>query len=530
MNGKKNGIWFDVQKKYKNSIVQITTHSGSFNLAEAYRPPEVRKARGSGVLITKEGHIITNAHVVEGALTVTFRSEVAGNIDLDVIIIATCPHKDIALLKATEDALQKIQPFIPLEFGDDHDLIHTEEVIAVGFPLGRERIKWTIGIVSGYETPETDDASINQSYIQTDAAINPGNSGGGLLNQQGQLVGINAAGFLLMQNISFAIPSRVVLSILRDLFKREGKEDKIVPPPRLGVILQKVTVDHFLSMRVVDMNDQIGERIKEVIPGTPLKGIKEGDIIQWIEYSDPYSDKTSFDTDMYRNGICIRCNNKPDTVIEISRYGNIKLFSKDDSGNKLESQFSKDRKVTLLEVLDTVPSHTPLSFGILRNGTKVLLKNIPFKNEEVQAISKVFPPFSKLDYLIFAGTVWIPLTTNIINMIGETRHVCEFLPFRNRNEPRVMLAQIFPKTDIEQTGAFERSEIVESVNNIHVGTLGKMRQVILEAAKRSSFVMIQMRSGNELIIDPAKANEQDKFIHQAFSIKPNDFTRQLWAL
>ncbi len=529
MDKPKNNGWIDMQKKYKNSIVQITTHSGSFNLGEPYRPPEVRKSRGSGFLITKEGHFLTNAHVVEGAITVTFRSEVAGNTDLDVDIIGICPHKDIALLKVSPKDLSKIQPFAPMEFGDDNKLIHTEQLVAIGFPLGRERIKFTVGAFSGLETPETDDGSINQSYIQTDVAINPGNSGGPLVNQEGKVVGINAAGFLLMQNISFAIPSRVVLSILRDLFLREGKEDKIVPPPRLGVVLHKITDDHFLAAGITKEADQLGKRVKEVIPGTPLKGIKEGDIIQWIEYSDPYTNKSSFDTDMYRNGVCINCSNEPDTIIEISKYGNIKLIKK-NNGQEIESQFSQDRKVTLLEVLDTIPSNTSLNFAILRNGVLRSLNDIPFKNEKVQAIGRVFPPFSTLDYVIFAGIVWIPLSTNIINMIGESKHICEFLPFRNRNEPRVMLAQIFPRTDAEQTEALERTEIIESVNEIKVNTLDQLRNIITESTRRKSYIIIKMKSGSEFIINPMRANAQDKFVHNAFSIKPNNFTRKLWDM
>lgn len=522
-----NGFWLSIQKKYKNSVVQITTYSGNYNLGEPYKSPDIKSSRGSGFIITKQGHVLTNAHVVDAAITVTFRSEVSGNEDLKIDVISICHHKDVALLKIPDELLTKIEPFTPFEFADDHLAEPTSSVLTMGFPLGKEKIKFTTGVISGYETPDSEEGTTNQSYIQIDAAINKGNSGGPLTNSQGKVLGINAAGYLEAQNVGFAIPSRVVLSILRDMFNHQNNNftNKLTTAPRLGVILQQVTVDHFIARGIDNEDQQTGLRVKEIIPGTPLKGIREGDIIKTIKYSDPFKDKNAFKIDGYFNDQCLRCNEKPDTIIHISRHGNIKLM---DLRTNKELIFTKDRKVSLPEVLDTIPSNTPITLEILRNDKNISLDNLPFKNEELQGIYRLYPPFSPQEYVIFGGCVWVPLSTNILNIIGTSKYLCEFIPFKNRNMPRIMLSQIFPKTDIEQTKAFEISEVITKINGLIINTLADFRMVILSAYQENTYIIIETNSGNEITLDPEKVNDQDRYVHESFSIKPDEFTEQLW--
>ena len=197
--------WFDVQKRLKNSVVQILATQGDFNIAQPYVPPEIKNARGSGFLITSAGHILTNAHVVANLLSVTFRSEQSGGLDLKATLIAICPAKDVALLKCDEDDLIHLGEFEPLPFADDQKLSQMQSVMVAGYPLGR-RLTFTAGVVSGYEAPDGEATEGSQSYIQIDAPMNPGNSGGPLITLEGKVVGVNSAGIpsAVAQNTNFA--------------------------------------------------------------------------------------------------------------------------------------------------------------------------------------------------------------------------------------------------------------------------------------------------------------------------------------
>ncbi len=525
-------IWYEIQSKHRTSIVQIFATHGAYNIPEPYMVPTTRDARGSGFLISKEGHIITNAHVVASLITLSFRAEQSGNQDLDAELIAICPAKDVALLKASPEALKELGQFTPMQFGDDHKIHQMQPVMAGGFPLGRERIKFTAGVASGYEAPETEDGSSSQSYIQVDLVINPGSSGGPLITTDGKVVGINSAGVpsKIAQNTNFAIPARVVLSIMRELFAREHdlSMSKVVLPPTLGLTFQRVTTHHFSAAGFNDPEDQIGMRVKEIIPGTPFTDVKPGDIIQTIQYADPYHVPESFEIEMYRSDVCLRCNDAPDTEIIISRTANIKVMNLETNQ---EAKFTQDRKVTLQEVIDTIPVDTILILEVMRpsakniGNTREVFRN---KNGDMM-IQKLFPPFDKLDYLLFGGAVFIPLSVNVLNVLGTTKYLCEFMPFKARYKPRVMITKIFPNTDIREIDSINPTEIIKSVNGQKISDLEQIRQIISSVKQnRIRFVTIMFRSGKELVLDINKAIEQDKVIHEKFEIKPDKFTSQLW--
>ena len=172
---------------------------------------------GSGFIVHPDGYVVTNNHVIEGALGISV--ELADGRKLPADLISTDPDADLALLRIHSDT-----PLPTLELGDSSDLMIGEPVIAVGNPLGYSHSVST-GIVSALHrdidaerhdqsaTPLKGEDAALRDLIQTDAAINPGNSGGPLLNAYGQVIGINTAIRGDAQNIGFAIP----IDRLRDL-------------------------------------------------------------------------------------------------------------------------------------------------------------------------------------------------------------------------------------------------------------------------------------------------------------------------
>lgn len=535
---KQDSSWDGIQKRLRNSVVQIFVTRGDFNILEPYSTPVIREARGSGFLITKEGHILTNAHVVAGLIRCYIRAEQSENQNIRVELVAVCPNKDVAMLKCLPEDLALLGEYESMEFADDHRLDPMSKVMAVGYPLGRERIKFTEGITSGYETSDSDEGSGPQSYIQIDAALNPGNSGGPLVNQEGKVVGINSAGIpsAIAQNTNFAIPTRVVLSVTRELFARDNnpKLRKIVEPTSLGMTFQRVTSAHFAKLGFTNEADMVGLRVKDVIPGCPFKEIKSGDILRAISYADPYNHDSAFDISNYRDGQCIRCGDQPDTEIEISRTDTIRLFV--NSKYDKESDFTAGRKVSLQEMMDGIPIDTPLILEIVRPSLKgsptqkIVTTEGIFRSVDVMKIVKVYPPIDKLDHLLFGGAVWVPLNANLVEALAATKYICEFQAFDKRYVRRVIVTRLFPMTDIATMESINPTESVTKVNNTKIETLDDMRKAILDAASKDRYITITLHSGKEIVLDIERSRKQDEEVRKQFGIPEDDFSKKLNSL
>ncbi|MBZ0100009.1 MAG: trypsin-like peptidase domain-containing protein, partial [Taibaiella sp.] len=180
---------------------------------DMFQPPQM--GAGSGVVVSPDGYIVTNNHVVAGAdvVTVTFNDRYT----TDAKLIATDPSTDIAVLKIDGENL----PY--MEYGNSEDVRLGQWVLAVGYPLTLDATV-TAGIVSAKSRSlginRTQSASAIESFIQTDAAVNPGNSGGALVNTKGQLIGINAAIASptgSYAGYSYAIPSNIVKKVVEDI-------------------------------------------------------------------------------------------------------------------------------------------------------------------------------------------------------------------------------------------------------------------------------------------------------------------------
>ncbi|NWJ68200.1 trypsin-like peptidase domain-containing protein [Marine Group I thaumarchaeote] len=234
---------------------------------------------GSGFVYDNLGHIITNAHVVDGAdkATVTFLDGSQYNAE----IIGKDKFTDIAVIKVSE----KPRLLHPLEIGDSSLLQVGEQVAAIGNPFGLSG-SMTSGIVSqiGRLIAAQDSGFSIPDVIQTDAAINPGNSGGPLLNMRGQVIGINTA----IQSISgefvgigFAVPSNTVSKIVPTLIE-EGK----YPHPWIGISGKDIDPD---LARVLDLKQAKGFLVITVVDDSPadkagLKGMSQTQIINGEEY------------------------------------------------------------------------------------------------------------------------------------------------------------------------------------------------------------------------------------------------------
>ncbi len=230
----------------------------------------LERSLGSGVVISKDGYIVTNNHVVEGAESIRIAFNDRETYQAE--IIGTDPATDVALIKI--DPTRDL-PF--LEFGDSDALRVGEQVMAVGNPFGVGQTV-TMGIVSA--KGRSIGLMNYEDHIQSDAAINPGNSGGAMVNMRGEVVGINSAILSRSggsQGIGFAIPANMVQRILTAL-----REDGEVKRAWLGVQVRPVT------QNVADyygLDKPTGVLVDQVTDGAPAEdaGLEEGDIILSVD-------------------------------------------------------------------------------------------------------------------------------------------------------------------------------------------------------------------------------------------------------
>ena len=235
-------------------------------------PPAPRGGSGSGFIISEDGYIVTNHHVVDGADRVIV--QLSDRREYDAEVIGTDQRSDLALLQVEADDL----PFLTL--GKSADLKVGQWVLAIGSPFGLD-YSVTAGIVSakGRSLP-TERGENYVPFIQTDVAINPGNSGGPLFNLEGEVVGVNSQIFTRSGGsigLSFAIPSKVVRNIINQL--RENGE---VVRGWLGVSIQNV--DRTLA-ESFDLDRPRGALVAQVGEDSPAEraGIESGDIIVEVD-------------------------------------------------------------------------------------------------------------------------------------------------------------------------------------------------------------------------------------------------------
>ncbi|MBO3459092.1 trypsin-like peptidase domain-containing protein [Aetokthonos hydrillicola Thurmond2011] len=290
--------------------------------AQPISPERIEHGTGSGFILSQDGRLLTNAHVVEDTDTVqvtlkdgrTFEGKVLGVDSLT----------DIAVVKIPGEKLPTVK------LGNSQNLIPGEWAIAIGNPLGLDNTV-TIGIISATDRTSAQVGVRNKqvSFIQTDAAINPGNSGGPLLNAQGEVIGINTAIRADARGLGFAIPIDTASRIADELFTKGHAEH-----PFLGIDMvdltpikrQQLNQDTYLNIK-----QNTGVAIKQVLEKSPAKraGLRPGDIIEKIN------------------------RNPVKTVAQLQR-----LVDSSSVGDTLEIQVNRDGKNELLKVhLEAYPQN-----------------------------------------------------------------------------------------------------------------------------------------------------------------------------
>lgn len=419
----KGEAWRPIQERVKDTVVQVFSQIAEFNFLEPYKTPAQYSAFGSAFFINDQGDLLTNAHVVNQAKVIWIQIPSLGKRDIDVEVISVSPERDLALLRVKPEGLELIRsvlgsvPYLPL--GDSDNIHRSDEVLALGYPLGQQSLKSTSGVISGREG----------NYIQMSAAINPGNSGGPLVNASGEVVGINSAGIADAQNVGYIIPINDVKNVLPDLYKV-----KLLRKPFLGVLFNNATE----TLTDLLGNPQPGGcYVVEVVKNSTLykAGVQRGDMIYEM------------------NGHCL------------------------DVYGEMSVPWSED-KISLIDYVSRLSIGENIHLVIYRKGARKEF-SVKFNQAELPSVRKVYPGYETIDYEVFAGMVIMPLTINhVMGLVKSVPGLANYAEMKNQTDPVLIVTHIFPSSQLYRSRAISAGSTLSEINGIKVGTLDELRQAI----------------------------------------------------
>ena len=468
--------WRQVDIDY-NAVPQIYAQVLEVDLLEPYKAPNPIGCRGSGFFINDQGYIITNSHVIEEAARIWIRIPALGRRFIEVELVGLCPEKDIALLRLPSkeyDFIQKELGYIPcLSLGDSDSVRRADEVMALGYPLGQECIKSTTGVISGR----------HRHMIQMSAAINPGSSGGPLLNINGEVIGINTAGYDDAQNVNYIIPINDAKIILQDL-----EREYLLRKPFLGIFTSSATE---AMVEYLGNPAPGGAYVVEVLEGGPLykAGVRAGDMIYEID-GNP-----------------------------VDIYGQIVV------------PWSEDR-VSLIDYASRFTLGCEITGVVYRKGERfdVTLK---LDRPELLPIHQICPGYDPIDYEIFGGMVVMPLTINHVRMLKDyAPGLSEFANVQRQKEPVLVITHTFPTSLLYQAHILTPGILLNKINGQEVRTLDDFRQAIQESDNGfftiQCFDTVTMVTDNLLVVLPyEEVIEEEYSLSQIYGYQPSATVKEI---
>lgn len=450
-----------------NAVAQIFSQAAPFNWLEPYKPRDQAEIVGSGFFIDALGHMITNYHVIAEAASILVQIPGMGKEQLDIIIVGVCPERDLALLKLTDESLQKVITQLGsvefLTIGDSDRIIRNQMIYTLGYPLGQDSLKTTQGIISGRQD------IMGDSYLQITAALNPGNSGGPSLNEQDEVIGINTAVAADAQSVGYIIPISDIKPIIQDLFKV-----KLLRRPLLGCEMNYASAD---MLRYYGNPEPGGLYVARVYQNTLFEkaGIQEGDMLYEIAGN------------------------------AIDMYGETNV------------NWSED-KVSLITIVDRFNIGQQIPVIIYRSGKKIETSFV-FDLSALPPTRAMFPGFEEVDYEIFGGMIVMPLTLNHLTRFAELDpFLMRYRQREHQQYPELLISCIFANTQLHKARTAYPGDLIDQINGIEVRTLQSFRKAV---ATKKDFLTIKTKNKKFTVLDMDKILREEVALIDEYHYTPS---------
>ncbi len=453
-------LWSKLQKKLQDTVVQLHVTKMEKNILQPFQTPMPSQCTGSGFIINDSGEIITNAHVVNGATCIMVQIPSFGKHQFEVDLIGIMPEKDVALVKFRPDdatmIINALGKMPQLKLGDSDLLVRSEEILALGYPLGQQSLKSTTGVISGRES----------GMIQMSAPINPGNSGGPSLNTKGEVIGINTAGITSAQNVGYIIAINDLKNVLDQL--REGG---LIRKPYLGIFQAMATADLVKSLGNPMPG---GTYVVDVLCDSPLFGqLKPGDMVYEI------------------NGV------------PVDLYGEMKV------------DWSED-KITTAEYVSRLKKGQKVSMKVYRKGKPMTFECL-FERKKCAPVRHVFAEYEDLEYEIVGGFVIMPLMMNHLPILMQASSgLSKYAEEKNQSEPALIITSVLPNSIAFKERLKLTGSILETVNDTRVKTLDDLRKAI---NKTKNVITMETTDHILVALDLAKICKTEPEIAKALNYK-----------
>ena len=465
-----NESFKNFNNKFEYSIFQINSQNIKFNWIEPFKYKRSYEAISTGFLIDKEGHILTCSHAIENSMKVYVTLPAIGKESFEADVLKFCPRIDIALLKIKD--FSKFKKTIgnkihPLKLGDSDKIKPGELSLALGYPLGEDKLKRTSGIVSG----------IQDSYIQTDTAINSGNSGGPLLNKNNEVIGINFAVHKKGTNIGFAVPIKQYFILKDSLMTKNNK--KIIKTPILGA----------------ESNNSNNDLIKYISGGR----INNGYYI-----SSVYKNGTLYNAGIRKGDILLEFDNN-----KLDLYGESKV------------SWSYE-KVNLIELLLRLKANSIVNIKYFSSKSKkIISKNVKLVDSDFYQVKNMYPSFESIQYLIFGGCIFMNLTMNHTRIFKSLKH---FKFIKNRIDKKLIVSKILPGSFINLNKIFRHGTIIKKINNIDVNDITTAKNALKKPliSNNIKYIKIEDENNKVFISTLSRLLKEEQFLSKNHRYQKNN--------
>ena len=443
---------------FNKTIVRIISNCIDFNWRRPYIS-ETYSSVGTGFFINNDGIIITCSHVVDQSYKIQISIPSLSKDKYEATILAIYPERDIAVLKIKD---YKNEDY--LICGDSDKMKQTDKIIAVGFMLGSEQLKITTGYINGF----------NDNKIQMDAIINSGNSGGPLINDNFEVIGINASKQVgkSIEGVHYAVPIKQFL-INKDIMITGN--NNIIRAPKFGLTYSLLQKDYLNFLNIdTDKYNNIGLTINEIIPNSPADkvGLLINDII--LEYN----------------------SNKLDN------YGMTKI------NNMIE-------KVDINYLIYNSSISDKINLKILRKIDNTYIEKIFTVDLSINDFYKIkyyFPPIETVDYLVLCGLILMNLTYNHVQF-SNNNNLNIYKNKSKRNNNKVIITYIINGSNIDTLDIITKDSIIKSINNYDIESLDDVFKILdIIKNKKDKYIKILTENNNIVFMKIKDMLKEDKVL------------------